>query len=30
VEEDDLLAVFLVIGGRGFRMDEHGKEVKEK
>jgi hypothetical protein len=30
VEEDDLLAVFLVIGGRGLRMDGHGKEVKEK
>jgi hypothetical protein len=26
----DLLAVFLVIGGRGLRMDGQGKEVKER
>jgi hypothetical protein len=30
MEEEDLLAVFLVIGGRGLRMDGQGKEVKER
>jgi len=30
MEEEDLLAVFLVIGGRGVPMDRQGKEVKER